>query len=509
MPDDYSEDKLASGVVRVGDSATGDIETRGDIDWFEIRLRAGTTYRIDLEGALTDTGTLSDPYLRGIYNSRGELLDDTQNDDGGVLLNSRVFFTPADTGTYYIAAGAWNNNKGTYKVLVDALPSMQAVSYIDDSMTYIGLNAAVSVNKHADDYGTDTDGAGRVTVGGSATGAIEQQGDRDWIGVTLDAGRLYRIDLEGRWTDRGSLANPHIYGIHRSDGSRARNTVDDDGGAGWNSRVFFEPSSTGTYYIEAGAYRSYIGHYTLSVDEVIDDYPAAGTTGAIIEVGGSATGSVDYAGDEDWFIVDLVADTQYRFHLAGSGADPGALADPYLPGIYTADGNLIPGTANDDGGAGRHSFVDFIAPESAGYFIAAGAHFQHTGEYRLSVEAVTDDYPATTATGAVVKVGGSAAGEIEAPGDTDWFAVELIAGREYQLDLEGWRTDRGTLEDPYLFGIYDMDGELIAGTTDDDGGTGHNSHLNFEAPETGTYYIAASAYEDHIGTYTLEVMDVL
>ena len=507
MPDDYSEDKLAAGVVRVGDSATGDIETRGDSDWFEVRLRAGTTYRIDLEGALTDTGTLSDPYLRGIYNARGELLDDTQDDDGGVLLDSRVFFTPADTGTYYIAAGAWNNNKGTYKLLVDALPPMQAVSYIDDSMTYIGLNAAVSVNKHADDYGTDTDGAGRVTVGGSATGAIEQQGDRDWIGVTLDAGRLYRIDLEGRWTDRGSLANPHIYGIHRSDGSRARDTIDDDGGAGWNSRVFFEPSRTGTYYIEAGAYRSYIGRYTLSVDEVIDDYPAAGTTGAIIEVGGSATGSVDYAGDEDWFIVDLVADTQYRFRLAGSGADPGALADPYLPGIYTTDGHLIPGTANDDGGAGRNSVVDFIAPESARYFIAAGAHFQHTGEYRLSVEAVTDDYPATTATGAVVKVGGSATGEIEAPGDTDWFAVELITGREYQLDLEGWRTDRGTLEDPYLLGIYAADGTLIDGTTDDDGGEGLNSRVSFEAPESGTYYIAAGAYDEHTGDYLLSVED--
>ena len=165
MPDDYSEDKLASGVVSVGDSATGDIETRGDIDWFEVRLRAGTTCRIDLEGALTDTGTLSDPYLRGIYNTRGELLEDTQNDDGGVLLNSRVYFTPADTGTYYIAAGAWNNNKGTYKLLVDAIPSMQAASFIDDSMTYIGLSATVSVNKHADDYGTDTGDSRRFRDG--------------------------------------------------------------------------------------------------------------------------------------------------------------------------------------------------------------------------------------------------------------------------------------------------------------------------------------------------------
>ena len=125
------------------------------------------------------------------------------------------------------------------------------------------------------------------------------------------------------------------------------------------------------------------------------------------------------------------------------------------------------------------------------------------------MEEPVDDYPAAPATGAVVTVGGSAAGEIERPGDADWFAVELSGGQEYLIDLEGVRTDRGTLDDPYLLGIHDIDGVLIPGTTDDDDGAGLNSRLNFEAPETGTYYIATGAYEDHTGTYTLEIMDVL
>ena len=43
----------------------------------------------------------------------------------------------------------------------------------------------------------------------------------------------------------------------------------------------------------------------------------------------------------------------------------------------------------------------------------------------------------------------------------------------------------------------------------DDGGTGHHSRLEFEAPYSGAPYIAAGAYEDHIGTYTLDVMDLL
>ena len=199
--------------------------------------------------------------------------------------------------------------------------------------------------------------------------------------------------------------------------------------------------------------------------------------------------------DRDWFAVELTGGRAYRVDLEGSPTDQGTLDDPYLRGIYF-DRKLLPGTADDDGGEGYNSRLDFSAPGTATYYIAAAAHAAHTGSYRLSVEEVADDYPATTATGAVVQVGGSATGEIETPGDTDWFAVELSAGREYLIDLEGWRTDGGTLDDPVLPGIYDVDGTLIDGATDDDGGEGLNSRVSFEAPETGTYYIAAGAYED-------------
>ena len=69
-------------------------------------------------------------------------------------------------------------------------------------------------------------------------------------------------------------------------------------------------------------------------------------------------------------------------------------------------------------------------------------------------------------------------------------------------------TDGGTLEDPYLLGIHDLDGVLLPGTVNDDGGTGLNSRLEFEAPYTGAYYIAAGAYEDYTGEYTLGIVEV-
>ena len=41
-------------------------------------------------------------------------------------------------------------------------------------------------------------------------------------------------------------------------------------------------------------------------------------------------------------------------------------------------------------------------------------------------------------------VGGSATGNIDSPGDRDWFAVELEAGKTYRFDLKGWSTGGGT-----------------------------------------------------------------
>ena len=91
-------------------------------------------------------------------------------------------------------------------------------------------------------------------------------------------------------------------------------------------------------------------------------------------------------------------------------------------------------------------------------------------------------------------MGGSATGDIERAGDRDWFAVTLEVGKEYRIDLEGSPTDAGTLRNPYLRGVLRRGRQpSIRGTTDNNGGVGHNGRLFFEAENAGTYYIAAGA----------------
>ena len=71
MPDDYSADRFTAGTVAVGGSATGDIETAHDQDWFAVELVAGRTYQFDLGGSPSEGGTLRDTFLRAIYDSEG------------------------------------------------------------------------------------------------------------------------------------------------------------------------------------------------------------------------------------------------------------------------------------------------------------------------------------------------------------------------------------------------------------------------------------------------------
>ena len=231
-------------------------------------------------------------------------------------------------------------------------------------------------------------------------------------------------------------------------------------------------------------------------------------------VGGSATGNIDPPGDRDWFAVELEADKMYRIDLEGSLTGAGTLWNPVLRGIYDEDGDRIDGATDDDGRVGRNSRVYFTPDEDATYYVSAGAALNRIGTYTLTVTDATDDYAADPTTTGRVVVGGSATGDIEPPGDRDWFAVELEADKMYRIDLEGSPTGGGTLSDPYLRGIYDEDGELIDGTTDDDGGEGYNSRVYFTPDEDATYYVSAGAFVPtvvdyvEVGTYTLSVEEV-
>ena len=212
-----------------------------------------------------------------------------------------------------------------------------------------------------------------------------------------------------------------------------------------------------------------------------------------------------------------MAGRSYTIHLRGGPTGDGTHADLYLYGIYDAEGNLVPNTADDDGGPIHDSRLEFTPDATGTYYISAGAYgiiWPGTGTYTLSVVEATDDHPADATTMGTVAVGGSASGHVEKHGDVDWYSVTLVGGTTYRIDLEGRATGGGTLRDPHLRGIYDTDGNPVPGASDDDGGVGLDSRMEFTPETSGTYYLAAGGeehswyrYPTTVGTYTLSVVE--
>ena len=251
-----------SAAPRRGTSRPG-----GDRDWFAVELVAGRIYTIDLRGRPTEDGTLSDPYLRGIHDAQGNLIPGTRNDDWGGTYNSRVTFTATETGTYYIAAGAFGGNRGTYEVEVtDSSPPPPAPAPEPPAASLGQTPPQTGSEPEGGDLPADPATSGRVAVGETATGNIESAGDRDWFTVELVAGRSYTIDLRGLPTGDGTLSDPFLRGLHDSQGNLISGTVNDDWGGTYNSRVTFTATETGTHYIAAGAWSSRQGTYEVEVD---------------------------------------------------------------------------------------------------------------------------------------------------------------------------------------------------------------------------------------------------
>ena len=118
------------------------------------------------------------------------------------------------------------------------------------------------------------------------------------------------------------------------------------------------------------------------------DVPGDTSTSFSIAVGAPLDGVLEAKTDHDWYAVQVVAGTRYRITLDGLAfSDYALLEDPY---IYLRDssGNLL--KQDDDGGPGRDSLLNWIAPSSGLYFLDVGAwNEDYVGGYRLAISEFT------------------------------------------------------------------------------------------------------------------------
>lgn len=463
----------STGATFTGDAIESALEPAGDVDWYRMRAEQGRRYSFTLDAIPTEDGAAVDPTLT-ILDSQGNQL--AFNDDSNDSLNSALAWIPSSSGDVFVAVGSFlDQGAGAYRL------------------------SANSVEIPPDDAGNDAGTSARVTPGRAQNGALEDEGDADWYRLSVRQGQQYHITLRSAEGASGALTDP-LLSLFDGDGNIVNQN--DDDGESLNSALTYIPQASGDVFVVASAYSdAFTGGYALNVTAErapTDNISADTRTRGRISIGGSVDGALDFERDVDWYRVRLEAGQSYRFTLISSGDSP--LGDPLLR-LRNASGDEI--ALDDDGGGGLNSYLEFTAPSTGNYFLEANAFAEgSTGGYTLAARA--GDVPADASTDASLSADGDyREGVLSPAGDRDWYRIDLREGQGVRVAMTTMQGAGDALGDPYLT-IYDAGGTALV--SDDDGGEGLNSWLEFVAPAEGAYYVEARGFtEDAVGRYAVSV----
>ena len=512
--DDYTADETTTGAVAVGGSATGEIETEQDVDWFAVTLEAGKTYHFTAWGNEQDyyADTLDRPKIAGLYDSSGAEISGVRRVyEGRTGRSPRKWYRANASGSHYIAVTGDNLDggfsTGTYTLVVAESPA-------DDCVAGVTTTCLVSV-------GGSITGDIQWTYNNDSSNDIE---DEDWIRANLIAGNTYHFALEGAEAGKGTLQEHTLH--------KYLYYVNDEGevaairGSGDGSKTRLKVNRSGAYYVAVegdGTKEERTGTYTLTLAEVsgiTDDFAADTTTTGTVTVSDSVSdrtftrqgtaGNIEVSGDVDWLAVQLEAGKNYLVIQSGNPSNylySGQVSSANLQGIYDSTGVRVANPADYDP---YDSLITFQASSSGTYYIAAGARTGGEGSYRVTVARLPDDdYSADTGTSGSLAVDGTATGTIGTFSDVDWFAVTLTAGKTYVFAMIPETTQHSLLGHEYssnvvLGALYDSSGSQVAPAS-----ASGQYHLAYSPASSGTYYIAVQnderAYYKKLGPYTVSL----
>ena len=489
--DDYRGSVATTGVMnaQVGlvRGYIGDTDETGNIvdtDWIRTELIANTEYRFDLQGAASGGGTLLDPKLE-LLSATGLRLATADDHNGGVTdkaaTDDVIVFRPTTSGTYYLSVSdvaGFNNGSWTLS------------------------------QRSLDNIPGNVSSTERINWSTAATftlqGEVNSLTDRDYFRIWLDKGITYNFRAHG--TSQGAtLANPQL-SLRSVTGILLKQ--DDDSGGGSDAWISYSAPDSGWYYLDVGASgNSGKGTYVLKGATVADDFSNDVFTTGRVSVGSSLSGLISYVGDSDWARVGMSSGVTYVLTLEGDtseGAQLDPLRDPLLV-LRDATGKVL--GRFDDFAGGLNARGYFTPTVSGNYFLESRSAFKYdSGAYVLKVtQTPPDDHASVVGSGATtLTLGTPAAGEIGIPGDRDVFKLDLLAGRVYQMSVNGLASHQGSLVDPFLR-IYDGQGNLLS--FNNNAGVGNDAELYFVPHQNGTYFVeASSANSKGMGSYQVSAI---
>jgi methionine-rich copper-binding protein CopC len=445
-PADEAGDDMAHAVALPLDTVVhGTVAVNTDKDVYKLSLVAGTTYVLDR--VQTDAPS-------GVF-----LMDAVLTDSAGQVVapmptsstHGRYFvFTAVAGGDYYLSLS------GPFGTLEDHYNGYA-----------LKLTAAAS-----DDLPSSVQTSALLDLANPVHGVLEQQYDKDWVRVHLQAGEKYAFELQG-----GSLDAVHgtVFTLLTDHGARVSDY--DQAGLRNASVIVYTAASTGDYYLDVEGYQGELyngGDYTLTAHLLTGDAAAPVLQSASFAPGGTGVpvkDGIEFTFDEAVRSSTDAVLTNSRGEKVAAAYGPleqtfgnKMVIDPYWPLESGMTYTLTLGDIKDLAGnayTGPKVYTFTTAPSSP------------------------DDYTADISTAGVLTAGTPAAANFEAVGDADWFKFHAAGGKNYLATGATKIT------------IHDAAGHLLAA----------DALLNL--PVAGDYYLGfANASQGPFGAYNASVKEV-
>ena len=443
------DNDVTATTLTLNSSVSGTIDSAGDVGYFSIVISTTTFVTIYTTGDdLEDTiGTLQ--------NSAGTEL--AANDDPpGTFANHFLIRARLNPGTYYIRVMGFASDTGNYSIQVD-------VDSVDD---------------HSDIRFTATE----IELSTPVSGRIDPAGDADYFSIVIRTPTFVNIFTTGNDLDTvGRLINSVGEGLASDDQS------------GTNDNFLIRALlKEGTYYIEVIAFGADdIGDYFIRVDiDGVDDHSDISFTATEIELDTSVSGTIDPAGDTDYFILEILemdAPTDVNIFTTGNDLDTAGI-------LYDGTNTFL--QLDDNSGEGNNFLISDRLEQGTYYIEVGNNNSDSTGNYTLYV--LTDDHSPTTDRATVLSLDTPVSGTIEPEGNVDYFSMEIHGDGLPAFNVNIFTT-----------GGLNTVGRLYDGTNtflqDDDNSGEGNNFLISDRLEQGTYYIEVRSSGTETGGYELHV----
>lgn len=408
---------LANGTV------TSKIDVPQDSDWFGLNMTAGLSYGFEAKSNGVDGLPDADIVLR---DSLGNAVASNTIFSSSInLLNHNA----VQTGKYYLDVNDTSTDTGGYAVRWIATDTI--LNNIHTSKT--------------------------LASGAQTASAVDVTGDRDWVKVTLTAGKNYAFEVSASGANGlpdGDLSLMDAAGnviASSTSFSSTKNTLS------------FTAATTGTYFVSVFDSGNDTGGYLLR-NVGIDATVSNQATTSILQNGGRIISLIDNAADKDWHSFAAHQGQTYVFKLSGDGSATELAATRLV--LRDAAGNVI-ATSN-----GETSTISYKATTDGPLYLdVQGNSSDDTGRYLLSV--VSNSATLTGTSAANRLQGGAGATTMSGLDGSDW--MDAGAGADRLFGGNGNDSLYGNADNDILYGGTGND-YLSGGSGNDklDGGSSND-----------------------------------